>query len=217
MPQDETTAEGLVGLLLRLRGHGISDPKLLECVEATPHQNFVPVEYFDKAWSDCSLPIACGQTMPSPDLSIRLVAALMVEPTHAVLELGTGSGYQTALLSRLAKKVQTVDRYQSLLNNASQKLALLDRKNVTFTQMDATSGEAAEGLYDRIIADTCYDAMPRHLLEQLVSGGVVITAIGERAQEQTIVRLTKIGSRFERENLFTARLGMFETGKAEAL
>ncbi len=213
----DTAGEGIVAFLLRLRTHGIADSRLLTAIEATPHENFVPVEYFENAWRETMLPIACGQTMPTPDISARMIAALMVEPTHNVLEIGTGSGFQTAIVARLAKKVHTMDRYQTLLDNASEKLRYLGINNVTYSKADGASCGQGTALYDRIIADVCYESAPRDLLDALVSGGVVITAIGEKGNEQTIVRLTKIGNRFERENLFSARLSMIDTGTSDAL
>lgn len=213
----QTSSEDLVGMMLRLRGHGVSDATLLKAVEAIPHQNFVPVEYFEKAWRPRTMPIVCGQIMHAPDVTIRMIEALRVGPAHTVLEIGTGSGYQTAILAKLAKKVHSIDRYKTLIKEATERLQQLEISNVTFAQADGRAGSGKQGLYDRIIADLAYDAMPRQLLEELVSGGIVVTAIGEVGEEQTIVRLTKIGSRFEREDLFKVRFGPFEAGVAQAL
>lgn len=209
--------EAIVALFLRLREFGIVDPDFMRLVESVPHEQFVPVQYFDQAWKDQTLPIDRGQIMLSPDITIRLVDALKVEPHHAVLEIGTGSGYQTGLLARLAKKVYSVDRYSGLIREARDRLERLGLDNVTFVQADGRGGQMGQGLYDRIIIDSAFETMPRYLLDQLVSGGVVITAIGPPSGEQTVVRLTKVGSRFERTDLFKVHFGQLEEGLAAAL
>lgn len=209
--------EAIVALFLRLREFGIVDPDFLRLVESVPHEQFVPVQYFDQAWKDQSLPIDRGQTMLSPDIAVRLVDALKVESHHAVLEIGTGSGYLTALLARQAKKVYSVDRYRGLIREARERLERLGLSNVTFVQADGRGGQMGQGLYDRIIIDSAFEAMPRYLLDQLVSGGIVITAIGPPNGEQMVVRLTKIGSRFERADLFPVHFGQLEEGLAAAL
>ena len=215
--QAASNPEGIVGLMLRLRGHGIVDPTLLKAVEAVPHNQFVPVEFHQFAWQNRSMPISCGQTMHSPDTVLRLVHAANIEPHHSVLHVGTGSGFLTGLLAKLAKKVHSVDRYKTLIEAARDRLTSLDINNVSFGQENGSDGSDKPALYDRIIIDSAYDTMPRALLDQLVSSGVVITAIGEPQTEQDVVRLTKIGSRFERENLFKVRFGALEKGVAEAL
>ena len=209
--------EAIVALMLRLREFGIAAPELLKMVESVPHEHFVPVRYFDHAWKPQSFPLACGQTMLSPDTTIRLVEALELSSSHSVLEIGTGSGYQTAILARMAKKVLSVDRYQSLLDEAKDRLDRLEISNVTFLKADGAATAVGQGLYDRIIIDSSFDTMPRFLLDQLVSGGVAVTIIGPPHQEQMAVRLTKVGSRFERTDLFPVRSSPLEQGVALAL
>lgn len=219
MSEEQTTAdpEGIVGFMLRMRGHGITDSRLLKAVETVSHQHFVPVEFHDKAWQNRTIPIACGQTIQSPDTLVRLVHALRVEAQHSVLQVGTGSGFLAGILAQLAKKVHSIDRYKTLIEGARERLSRLQINNVTFSQEDGRNAANKQLLYDRIIIDSAFDNMPRELLDQLVSGGVVVTAIGEPQSEQTLVRLTKIGSRFEREDLFKVRFGPLENGVAEAL
>ncbi|MEE9313313.1 MAG: protein-L-isoaspartate(D-aspartate) O-methyltransferase [Rhizobiaceae bacterium] len=214
--QQETNPEGVVGLMLRLRGFGITDTRLMKALEAIPHEQFIPVEHYEKAYRPRSMPIACGQTMVSPDTTARMITALNPQPSHTVLEIGTGSGYQSALLSMLAKKVHTIDRYKTLLSSAQDRHQRLNISNVTYAQTDG-GASTEQGLYDCIICDLAFEEMPRGLLDQLVSGGLVVTAIGPKGGEQSLVRLTKIGSRFEREDLFSVRFGSFESGIAEAL
>ena len=212
-----TSPEGIVALMLRLREFGLADPEFLKLVESVPHEQFVPVQHYEQAWKPHVLPMACGQTMVSPDTTVRLVAALDIAANHSVLEIGTGSGYQSALLGRMAKRVHSVDRYRTLLDGAKSRLERLGLANVTLEQADGASEQVGHGLYDRIIADLAFDSMPRYLLDQLVSGGRVVTAIGASDSEQMAVRLTKVGSRFEREDLFPVRFGRLERGLAQTL
>ncbi|MEL6734792.1 MAG: protein-L-isoaspartate(D-aspartate) O-methyltransferase [Pseudomonadota bacterium] len=208
---------GAMGLLLRLRTMGITDADFLKQVEAARHDLFVPVEHYLQAWEPNSLPIPCGQTMPPPDLTARIVEALDIHPSHAVLEIGTGTGYQTAILAQRAKKVRTTDRYQTLLEFARKGLDRLGIANVTFHHADGREGTGGKALFDRIVVDSAYQTVPRGLLGDLASGGVVVTAIGEPGEEQMLVKLTKIGSRFEREDLFPVRLSPLEAGVSKAL
>lgn len=211
------TSDGLAGFMLRLRAKGVMDTKVMKALETASHANFLPVAYFGQAWQDASFPISCGQTMPSPDVTAQMVNLLMPEPSSSVLEIGTGSGFQAAVLASLCKKVHSVDRYQTLVDAASDKVKRLGMNNVVFSKADGNALPKSTGLYDRIIADVAYREMPRHLLDIMTSGGIVVTAIGEPNKEQTLVRLIKIGSRFEREDMFKVRFGGFEEGSAGAI
>ncbi len=210
-------AQGIAEFMLRLRGHGILDARILKAIEDCPHSAFVPVQFFDKSWQSVSLPLPCGQTMTSPDILARMIAAFPPHPSHTVLEIGTGSGYATAVLAKLAKKVRSVDRYRCLVDEAKLRTQALEINNISFAQADGNNTNALDGLYDLIFCDCAYQSVPRHLLELLTAGGVVVTAIGEPASEQMLVRLTKIGSRFEREDLFPVRFGRLESGVAGSL
>ena len=213
----QSFSEAIVALMLRLREFGIAAPELLKIVESVPHEQFVPVRYYDHAWKQQSFPLPCGQTMLAPDTTIRLIEALDLSQSHSVLEIGTGSGYQTAILGRMAKKVLSVDRYQSLLDAAKDRLDRLGISNVTFLKADGAADPVGQGLYDRIVIDSSFDSMPRFLLDQLVSGGVAVTIIGAPYEEQMAVRLTKVGSRFERTDLFPVRSSPLEQGVSLAL
>ena len=209
--------EGIVGLLLRLRAHGIQDAQFLKAIESVPRDRFVPPEFHNLAWADTHLPIACGQTMPSPDMLVRMVDALNLDPGHAVLEIGTGSGYLTALLARLSRKVTSIDRYVSLLDQARRKLTALKYSNIALEQRDGSASAPGGSLFDRIIVDSAYESMPRAMLDHLAAEGVMVTAIGPVGGEQMLVRLTKIGSRFEREDLFPVRFTGLVGSVARAL
>ena len=155
--------------------------------------------------------------MLSPDATIRMVEALGGSgQSH-----GLGDWHRNRISDRSVgahgKKVHSVDRYKTLIDAAGERLQRLGLTNATLDLADGNAEISGQGLYDRIICDLAYPGMPRLLLEQMVSGGKVVTIIGEAGSEQMVVRLTKIGSRFERENLFPIRAGSFETGLAMAL
>lgn len=213
----DSTAEDLVALMLRLRGHGINDERLMAALEGTPRDRFVPDDHYRSAWRNETIPIACGQVMTSPDITARLVQAANVQPAHSVLEIGTGSGFQTAVLSQLAKRVHSLDRYRTLIDNAARICVDLGRKNISFDQKDGVATGRNDGLYDRIIANFAWPEMPRALIDRVTTNGIVITAIGEATGEQIAVKLTKIGSRFERQDLFAVRFGPPESGIARSL
>ncbi|MEM8751174.1 MAG: protein-L-isoaspartate(D-aspartate) O-methyltransferase [Pseudomonadota bacterium] len=215
--EKSTTRERLAAFLLRLRGNGILDAGLLKAVEATPLGDFVPIEQQGLVWSDRPLPLPVGQMMHSPDLVVEMVQALDLTPNYSVLEIGTGSGFQTALLARLSKKVHSIDRYQTLLDSARQRTERLGLANITFAKADGMSADMSDVLYDRIIADVAFPTIPRHLLDRLAAGGVAIAVIGEAGSEQSLVKLTKIGSRFEREDLRSVRFCAIEHGVASSL
>jgi protein-L-isoaspartate(D-aspartate) O-methyltransferase len=141
----------------------------------------------------------------SLDLQAKMISELEIDPSHRVLEIGTGSGFSTSVIARLAQRVTTVDRFRSLLEHARNRMQALHIENVQFRHADGKNGYAGEGTYDRIIVWAAFPSLPRGFIEVLASGGVMIGAIGEAAEEQVVVKLTKIGSRFERQDLFTVR------------
>lgn len=209
--------EGLMALLLRLRALGIDEKRLLEAIEQTPRDRFVPVQNIDKPYFIRSIPMECGQSMTGVDQVIRTVQALEIKPKHAVLEVGTGTGYQAALIARLAKKVVTIDRFRKLVEKAKQRFEHLSIENIIVQQADGHGGISEQRLFDRIVVNGSFSTVPRQYLDHLTSGGVLITAIGELADQQMLVRLTKIGSRFDREDLFPVRISPLRTGVAEFL
>ena len=213
----EQRNEELMGLLLRLRGLGIEERALLEAIENTPRDRFVPASYIDRPYLSRSYPMACGQTMTGTDQVVQTVDAMDIAPSHAVLEIGTGTGYQTALIARLAKKVVTLDRFQTLLDQAKLRLENMDIDNVLLRQADGSTDLCGVGLFDRIVANGCFSGLPKQYLDHLASGGAMIAAVGEPSEQQMLVRLTKIGSRFERQDLFPVRMSPLRRGFAQQL
>ncbi|MHB0950486.1 MAG: protein-L-isoaspartate(D-aspartate) O-methyltransferase [Allorhizobium sp.] len=194
--------EGFAALVLRLRAEGISDLDLLTAVEQTPRSAFVPPQFIEQAYSSRSIPIDCGSFMEGADLALRLLDRLHVKPGQRVLEIGTGSGFMTAVLGRLAERVLSIDRYKTLVVNAQRRIDNLGIRNVVLRQADGSNGLPGEGTFDRILATAAFPAMPRFYAEQLVSGGVLLAPIMMDENTCMMVRLTKTGSRFEREDLF---------------
>ncbi|MEX3009201.1 protein-L-isoaspartate(D-aspartate) O-methyltransferase [Hoeflea sp. TYP-13] len=209
--------EGFAALVLRLRAEGISDKQLLMAVENTPRSLFTPPAYADAAYSRRTVPIDCGEFMEGADLSLKMLHHLLLQPGQRVLEIGTGSGFTAAVMSRIAERVVTVDRYKTLSKLAAQRFAHLGLTNIVVGSGDGQSHSSQDGTFDRILVTAAFRDMPRAFAERLVSGGKMIAAIGEAEEPQMLVRLTKIGSRFEREDLFPVRFQPLLSGGAAVL
>lgn len=202
MAADISEKEGFAALCLRLRARGISGLELLTAVEQTPRSVFAPAEFQSDAWSSRTIPIECGSFMEGADLAVEVVGALNIKDSHRVLEVGTGSGFTAAIIGRLAERVLTIDRYKTLVTQAQRRLDRLALRNVIVRQADGSNGLSGEGTFDRILVTAAFPAMPRFYAEQLVSGGVMVAPVMVDETHCQMVRLTKTGSRFEREELF---------------
>lgn len=209
--------EGFAGLFLRLRAEGMADKALLTALEQTPRTLFLSAAYTDAAYQDRLVPIDCGGFAESADLVARLISALSIEPGHRVLDLGTGSGFLAAVAARMAERVMTVDRYKTLVQTAQQRFAHLGIGNIVSRQADGLKGMNGEGNFDRIVATCAFDGMPRQFVDQLATGGVMLAPMLVEDGPAIMARLTKIGSRFEREDLFEVPYRAFIPGVAAAL
>lgn len=209
--------EAFASFLLRLRGKGIVAKDLITAFEATPRHGFLPDRWQSVAWTEGMIPIECGEAIEGPDLQAQIIASLAIEPGHRVLEVGTGSGFTAAVLARLAAKVITIERYKTLTEQARQRLEALGLTNVSVRQADGSQGLAAEAPFDRIVVWAAFDSMPRNFAEQLASNGVMIAPIGPEEGLQTLTKLTKIGSRFEREDIGEVRLQPIMKGVAAVI
>ena len=206
MNQGIDDREGFAAFLLRLRGRGTVPKALIAAFEATPRRGFLAAQFHSIAWSDRMLPIECGEAIEGADMQAAVIAALAIEQGNRVLEVGTGSGYTSAVMSRLAARVVTTDRYKTLVEQARQRFEALGIGNVIVRHADGSGGLPNEGPFDRIVAWAAFDSLPRFLLDQLSSGGIVIAPIGPEEGEQVLAKLTKVGSRFEREDIGLVRL-----------
>ena len=213
---EEAEKEAVAGLALRLRTLGVSDHRLLSAVEAVPRQSYVPVLFLDMAYGAGPMPIECGQTMPAPELVVRIIEALEPQESNTVLELGTGSGYQTALLSKLCRQVTTLERFASLYEKAKLRFENQALTNIHAKRADGRNGVAGRH-FDRIIANCAFTETPKHLTEQLSSNGIMIAPVGPADGEQILTKFTKIGSRFDTKPLFAVRFSTFSAGLTLAI
>jgi protein-L-isoaspartate(D-aspartate) O-methyltransferase len=198
--------EGFAAFLLRLRALGIPPKDLVAAMEATPRKTFVPGVWQSVAWSDRMVPIECGETLEGADLQAAVIAALQLEPGHRVLEVGTGSGFTAAVMARMAARVVTVDRYRTLVEQARQRFETLGISNAFARLADGSNGLPGEGPFDRIVVWAAFDNLPRAFVDQLSTNGIMIAPIGPAEDTQLLAKLTKIGSRFEREDIGMVRL-----------
>jgi protein-L-isoaspartate(D-aspartate) O-methyltransferase len=196
--------EGFAALVLRLRAEGISDLDLLTAVEQTQRSLFVPPQFADDAYSSRTIPIECGSFLEGIDFAVRILHHLKLKPGQRVLEIGTGSGFTAAVMGRLAERVLSIDRYKTLTSAAQRRMESLGLRSVVVRQADGSAGMQGEGTFDRILVTAAFNAMPRFYTDQLVSGGSMIAPLMISENECRMVRLTKTGSRFEREELFEA-------------
>ncbi len=209
--------EGFAALVLRLRAEGISDIDLLTAVEQTPRSQFVPAQFTAEAYSSRTIPIDCGAFMESADMAVKTVHRLQVKPGQRVLEIGTGSGFMTAVLGKRAERVVSIERYKTLVQMAQNRMDDLGIRNVVIRQADGTNGLVGEGTFDRIISTAAFTAMPRFFTEQIVSGGMMIAPIIMEDGRCIMTRFSKTGSRFEREEMFETPYLPIETHIARYL
>ncbi|KTR08398.1 hypothetical protein NS365_00115 [Aureimonas ureilytica] len=208
--------EQLAAFLMTVRTVDGMTPRVLTAVESVPRRLFVPQDAKD-AYCDKVFPIDCGQSMPGARHAVRLVAALKIAPEHRVLEVGTGSGYITALMAKLCVQVLTLDRYQTLLTKAQDRLKSCGIGNVTYLKEDGRTGYPDQAPFDRIVVHGSFEMLPRNFVEQTSSQGILLCALGDPSHVQRVVRHQRLGSRFEEETLFHARLQPLETGVASYL
>lgn len=209
--------ESFAAFLLRARAKGVPDGGLYSALEAVPRSAFVAEDSLDAIWSAQSIPISCGETIESIDLQAKVLGALEIVAGHRVLEIGTGSGYTAAVMAKMGAKVKTVDRYKTLAETAQDRFSSLGLGNAIAWQADGTKNMAGEGPFDRIVVWAAFENLPRKFVDLLATGGIMIAAVGPAESEQKLVKLTKVGSRFEREDLATVRLQPLIKGVAAAL
>ncbi|MGE0523562.1 MAG: protein-L-isoaspartate(D-aspartate) O-methyltransferase [Variibacter sp.] len=216
---DETPSAGSneerMRFLLDLRRRGIESAAVLRAMDEVPREYFVPADAADSAYADRALPIACGQTISQPYLVAYMTQQLALQPRHRVLEIGTGSGYQAAVLSRLVREVVSVERFSQLAEAARVRLETLGFDNVEIIVGDGLSGYAARAPYDRIIVTAAAEEIPPALVEQLADGGMMLLPLGPHGGTQRLVRLNKSQTELTREDLIAVRFVPLLTGKAK--
>ena len=197
--------ESVFKLILALRSRGVTDARVLDAIEKTPRHKFVDRAFRDRAWEDVALPIACGQTISQPSVVAVMTQALGVTPRCKVLEIGCGSGYQAAILSRLARRVYTIERHRPLAREAEARLRALDLTNVSVSAGDGTQGWAAQAPFDRILVTAAAEDPPGPLLADLRVGGIMVLPVGQSDTVQRLIRVTRHETGYEYDELLPVR------------
>ncbi len=208
---------GRMEFLLRLRGRGISDAAVLRAMDEIPRDYFVEAEDVASAYADQALPIACGQTISQPYVVAYMTEQLGVSPQDRVLEVGTGSGYQAAVLSRLAREVISIERYRTLAARAAERLAALGYDNVEVVVGDGLAGFPERAPFDRILVTAAAQTVPQVLLDQLEEGGVMVLPVGAHGEPQRIIKLTKSQTGIARKDGIAVRFVPLLPGQAHEL
>jgi protein-L-isoaspartate(D-aspartate) O-methyltransferase len=190
---------------LNLRRRGISDQAVLRAMEEIPRDLFVAAADRADAYRDSALAIACGQTISQPFVVAYMTEQLQPQKHHRVLEIGTGSGYQAAILSRLSRQVLTFERYRTLAEGARARLATLDCDNVEVMLGDGFEIPADAGNFDRIMVTAAMEQIPETLTLRLEPGGVLIAPVGPHQGTQTLIRLVRTETGLARKDLVEVR------------
>lgn len=199
----------------RLAGRGITNPAVLETFRRVPRHLFVDDMLQTRAYEDVSLPIGEGQTISQPWVVARMTEILLEQgPVRRVLEVGTGSGYQAAILSELVDTVFTVERIRSLLDRARKRFAALDYRNINTRYSDGGWGWASQGPFDGIVVTAAPSTVPEPLLEQLAIGGRLIVPVGERGRTQSLTVITRTRAGFSSRTESDVHFVPFLSGKS---
>jgi protein-L-isoaspartate(D-aspartate) O-methyltransferase len=215
--EDEAVRVRTASLILRLRTLGIGDRRVLKAMETVPREHFVPEEWRRQAYEDRTLPIACGQSISAPSVVAMMSAALEVSERHTVLEIGTGSGYQAAILARLARRVTTIDRYRTLVRAAEGRWQALGISNITAIAADGTQGWPRQAPFDRILVTAAAEKAPARLVAQLVDGGILVAPVGPADGVQRLTVFRKEGTRVDTRDLGGVRFVPLMPGVAQNL
>jgi protein-L-isoaspartate(D-aspartate) O-methyltransferase len=204
-PTSGDLAERKMRFLFALRSRGVTDTRVLTAMERVDRGLFVRGLFADKAYDDMPLPIACGQTISQPSVVGLMTQALAVNPRDTVLEVGTGSGYQAAILAQLARRVYTVDRYRRLVREATELFRQLDIANITAFTADGSFGLPDQGPFDRILVTAAAEDPPGPLLAQLKPGGIMVLPVGQSDAVQSLIKVTRSTQGFDYEELRPVR------------
>lgn len=197
--------ENRMQLLFALRSKGVTDPAVLGAMEAVDRAVFVRGHFAERAYEDMPLPIPCGQTISQPSVVGLMTQALAVGPQDKVLEVGTGSGYQAAILARLARRVYTVDRHRRLVISARETFAELGIGNVTAAHSDGCFGLPEQAPFDRILVTAAAEDPPGPLLAQLRPGGIMVLPVGQSDAVQSLIRVRRTETGFDYDELRSVR------------
>jgi protein-L-isoaspartate(D-aspartate) O-methyltransferase len=209
--------QGKIELIMALRRQGIRDKRILSALERIPREIFINASFRKQAYEDHALPIECGQTISQPFVVAYMTEQLQVGDRMKVLEVGTGSGYQAAVLSKLCRRVYTIERYRTLLKDAVKRFDELGLHNITTKVGDGAEGWPEQAPFDRIIVTAAAPSVPQKLVEQLKPGGIMIVPVGMAGGrgEQNLVRIERTGEGVKREELMPVRFVPLVEGVAK--
>jgi protein-L-isoaspartate(D-aspartate) O-methyltransferase len=210
-----TADEQRAALLLALRQQGIRNSRVLEAIEKVPRELFVNEVFRSRAWDDTALPIACGQTISQPYVVAFMTDRLDIDKRHKVLEIGTGSGYQAAVLAQLCRRVYTIERYRTLASEACARFKKLKIGNITQMVGDGSKGWPAQAPFERIIVTAAAKEPPPALLEQLAVGGMMVIPLEETPARQNLVKITRTETGYDRDLLLPVRFVPLIEGAAK--
>lgn len=202
---DDGPAERQMRFMYALRSRGVTDPRVLAAMERIDRGAFVRGHFEDRAYEDTPLPIACGQTISQPSVVALMTQALNPGPRDMVLEIGTGSGYQAAVLSVLCRRVMTVDRHRRLVVEAEEVFRRLGLTNITARVADGSFGLPEQAPFDRIMVTAAAEDPPGPLLSQLKVGGIMVVPVGQSDAVQTLIRVTRTESGYAYDELRQVR------------
>ena len=193
-----------IRLLMLLRRSGVSDARVLSAIERVPREAFVPTAFLDQAYENRTLPIGLSQTISQPLVVALMLQSLAVTDRHKVLEIGTGSGYQAAVLAKLCRRLYSIERHRPLLDQAVHRLDSLGIRNITTLWGDGLLGWPKQAPFDRIVISAAHRGAepPRALTQQLAIGGVIVIPMGEEKHNQMVVRFRLTETGLEREDLW---------------
>ena len=199
-------------LMLKLRQNGVSNPEVLKSIETIDRSTFISKSFLNRSLEDIPLPIECGQTISQPSLVALMIQQLEIPYRSKVLEIGTGSGYQTAILSRLSSRVYSIERYKRLVDMAKIRLANLNISNVIILLMDGFFGYSLQAPFDRIILTAAVEEIPNLLISQLKVGGIMIIPVGLSNQKQSLLKVIKTEKGLDIKELMSVRFVQMKEG-----
>ncbi len=192
-------------LLMELRRAGVGDARVLGAIEKTPREVFVPAAFADQAYENVALPIDDGQTISQPYVVALMTEALLVGDRHSVIEIGTGSGYQAAILARLARRVFSIERHRGLVRAAERRFEALHLRNIVCRLGDGAKGWPEQSPYDRVIVTAAAPEIPATLVDGLAPGGVLVAPVGADRRDQQLVRVRRTDDGLVTEDLGPVR------------
>ena len=200
-----TDATTLMQFLFALRSKGVTDVRVLTAMEKVDRAAFIRGLFSERAYEDMPLPIPCGQTISQPSVVGLMTQALKAGPRDTVLEVGTGSGYQAAVLSHVARRIYTVDRHKRLVNEAREVFDALGLTNITAFTADGSHGLPDQAPFDRILVTAAAEDPPGPLLSQLKVGGIMVVPVGQSDAVQSLIRVSRHEYGFEYDELRPVR------------